>query len=74
MQMSMAQRFLAAYLTVFGCFGDVYASAVLVNSNAIKNPPGVSAGKGAEAVSPSPRTPPSGGSGHKPPTGTSQVQ
>lgn len=73
MQILIAHRFLAAYLTLFGCFGDLYASAVLMNSNAIKNPPGVSAGKGTETVSPSPGTPPSGGAGHKTPTGTLQV-
>uniref|UniRef100_A0A3Q3B980 Dickkopf WNT signaling pathway inhibitor 1a n=2 Tax=Kryptolebias marmoratus TaxID=37003 RepID=A0A3Q3B980_KRYMA len=72
MQMMIAHRFLAVYVTLFGCFGDVYASAVLMNSNAIKNPPSVSAGKGAETVSPSPGTPPSGGAGHKPPAGTLQ--
>lgn len=73
MQILIVHRFFAAYLTLFGCFGDLYASAVQMNSNAIKNPPGVSPGKGTETVSPSPGTPPSGGAGHKPPTGTLQV-
>nr|XP_015800394.2 dickkopf-related protein 1 [Nothobranchius furzeri] len=72
MQMLLAHRFLAVYLTLFGCFGDVYAGAVLMNSNSIKNLPGAPAGKGVEAVSPSPRTPPSGGTGLKLPVDTLQ--
>lgn len=55
-----ARRFLAVYLTLFGYLGDVYAGTVLVNSNAIKNLPGATGGKGADTVSPTPHTSPSG--------------
>lgn len=73
MHFTSAHRFLAVYLTLFGYLGDVYAGAVLVNSNAIKNLPGTSAGKGAETVSPTPRTSPPGSLGHKLPADTLQV-
>lgn len=66
MQIPSAHRFLAVYLTLFGYLGDVYTGTVLKNSNSIKNLPGASGGKGADSVSPSPRTSPSGGMGHKP--------
>ncbi|XP_041866513.1 dickkopf-related protein 1-like isoform X2 [Melanotaenia boesemani] len=71
-QIPFAHRFLAVYLTLFGYFGDAYAGAVLMNSNAIKNLPGASAGKGTDTVSPSPRTSPSGSMGHKLPVDTLQ--
>lgn len=58
-------RFAALYLTLFGYLGGVYSGTVLMNSNAIKNLPGVFGSKGADTVSPSPRTSPSGGMGHK---------
>ncbi|KAK1905122.1 Dickkopf-related protein 1 [Dissostichus eleginoides] len=58
-----AHRFLAVYLTLFGYLGDVYTGTVLVNSNAIKNLPGATGGKGSDTVSPSPRTSPSGSFG-----------
>uniref|UniRef100_A0A3B4YYP8 Dickkopf WNT signaling pathway inhibitor 1a n=2 Tax=Seriola lalandi dorsalis TaxID=1841481 RepID=A0A3B4YYP8_SERLL len=67
-----AHRFLAVYLTLFGYLGDVYAGTVLMNSNAIKNLPGASGGKGTNTVSPSPRTSPSGSVGHKLPVDTLQ--
>uniref|UniRef100_A0A3B4UII4 Dickkopf WNT signaling pathway inhibitor 1 n=1 Tax=Seriola dumerili TaxID=41447 RepID=A0A3B4UII4_SERDU len=67
-----AHRFLAVYLTLFGYLGDVYAGTVLTNSNAIKNLPGASGGKGTNTVSPSPRTSPSGSVGHKLPVDTLQ--
>lgn len=73
MQIPAAHRFLAVYLTLFGYLGDVYTGTVLVNSNAIKNLPGASGGKGADSVSPSPRTSPSSGMGHKLPADTLQV-
>lgn len=72
MQIPAAHRFLAVYLTLFGYLGDVYAGTVLVNSNAIKNLPGASGSKGADTVSPSPRTSPSGSLGHKLPADTLQ--
>lgn len=72
MQLS-AHRFLAVYLTLFGYLGDVYAGTVLMNSNAIKNLPGASGGKGTNTVSPSPRTSPSGSLGQKLPADTLQV-
>lgn len=73
MQLPTARRFLAVCLTLFGYLGDVYAGAVLVNSNAIKSLPGASGVKGAETVSPSPRTSLSGRAGHKVPVDTLQV-
>lgn len=73
MQIPSAHRFFAVYLTLFGYLGDVYAGAVLTNSNAIKNLPGASAGKVADTVSPSPRTSPPGSVGHKLPVDTLQV-
>lgn len=72
MQLPTARRFLAVCLTLFGYLGDVYAGAVLVNSNAIKSLPGASGVKGAETVSPSPRTSLSGRAGHKVPVDTLQ--
>ncbi|XP_031162804.1 dickkopf-related protein 1-like [Sander lucioperca] len=72
MQIPPAHRFLAVYLTLFGYLGDVYTGTVLVNSNAIKNLPGASVGKGTNTVSPSPRTSPSGSIGHKLPVDTLQ--
>lgn len=71
MQMPLAHHILAVQLFLFGYCGDVYAGAVLMNSNAIKTLPG--AGKGADTVSPSPRTSPPGGMGHKLPSDTLQV-
>lgn len=65
MQTPSAHRFAALYLTLFGYLGGVYSGTVLMNSNAIKNLPGVFGSKGADTVSPSPRTSPSGGMGHK---------
>lgn len=65
MQIPTAHRFFAVYLTLFGYVGDVYAGTVLMNSNAIKNLPGDFGSKGADTVSPSPRTSPPGGSGQK---------
>lgn len=73
MQVASAHRFLAVYLTVLGYLGDVYAGTVLMNSNAIKNLPSASGAKGADTVSPSPRTSPSGSVGHKSPADTLQV-
>lgn len=73
MQSPSARRVLAVYLTLFGYLGDVYAGTVLMNSNAIKNLPGASGGKGANTVSPSPRTSPPGSMGHKLPADTLQV-
>lgn len=73
MQIPSAHCFVAVCLTLFGYTGDVYAGTVLMNSNAIKNLPGGSGGKGTETVSPSPRTPPSGSMGHKLPADTLQV-
>ncbi|XP_072246456.1 dickkopf-related protein 1-like [Leuresthes tenuis] len=72
MNMPLAHRFLAAYLTLFGYFGDACAGAVLMNSNAIKNLPGAPAGKGAYTVSPSPHTSPAGSMVHKLPMDTVQ--
>lgn len=72
MQLS-AHRVLALYLTLFGYLGDIYAGTVLMNSNAIKNLPGASGGKGANTVSPSPRTSPSGSLRQKIPVDTLQV-
>ncbi|XP_037321791.1 dickkopf-related protein 1-like [Pungitius pungitius] len=72
MHFTSAHRFLAVCLTLFGYLGDVYAGTVLVNSNAIKNLPGTSGGKGAETVSPTPRTSPPGSLGHKLPADTLQ--
>ncbi|CAM9172309.1 unnamed protein product [Lampetra planeri] len=72
MQLPSAHCFVAVCLTLFGYTGDVYAGTVLMNSNAIKNLPGGSGGKGTETVSPSPRTPPSGSMGHKLPADTLQ--
>lgn len=74
MHRASAHRFLAVYLTLLGYFGDAYAGAVLMNSNAIKNLPGASAGKVAETVSPTPRTSPPGRMGHKLPVDTLQVR
>lgn len=65
MKIPSAHRFLAVYLTLFGYLGEVYTGTVLMNSNAIKNLPGVFGSKGADTVSPSPRTSPSGSIGHK---------
>lgn len=65
MKIPAAHRFLAVYLTLFGYLGEVYTGTVLMNSNAIKNLPGVFGSKGADTVSPSPRTSPSGSIGHK---------
>lgn len=65
MQLPTAHRFFAVYLTLFGYFGEVYAGTVLMNSNAIKNLPGDFGSKGADTVSPSPRTSPPSGTGHK---------
>lgn len=73
MQIPPARRLLAVYLTLFGYLGDVYAGTVLMNSNAIKNLPGASGAKGADTVSPSPRTSPSGSMGHRSPADTLQV-
>ncbi|XP_029306153.1 dickkopf-related protein 1-like [Cottoperca gobio] len=72
MQIPPAHCFLAVYLTLFGYLGDVYTGTVLVNSNAIKNLPGASGSKGADTVSQSPRTSPSGSIGHKLPVDTLQ--
>ncbi|XP_028279275.1 dickkopf-related protein 1-like isoform X2 [Parambassis ranga] len=72
MYTASAHRFLAVYLTLLGYFGDAYAGAVLMNSNAIKNLPGASAAKVAETVSPTPRTSPPGSMGHKLPVDTLQ--
>ncbi|XP_029031724.1 dickkopf-related protein 1-like [Betta splendens] len=72
MQVPSARRFLAVYLTLFGYLGDVYAATVPINPNAIKNLPGASGAKGSDTVSPSPRTSPSGSSGHKSPVDTLQ--
>lgn len=63
--MQSAHRFLAVYLTLFGYLGEVYTGTIPKNSNAIKNLPGVFSSKGADTVSPSPRTSPHGGPGHK---------
>lgn len=66
MQLPTAHRFFAVYLTLFGYVGEVYAGTVLMNSNAIKNVSGDFGSKGADTVSPSPRTsPPGSGTGHK---------
>lgn len=65
MQLPTAHRFFALYLALFGYVGEVYAGTVLMNSNAIKNLPADFASKGADTVSPSPRTSPPGGTGHK---------
>lgn len=73
MQIPSVRRFLAVYLTLLRYLGDVYAGTVLMNSNAIKNLPGASGSKGSDTVSPSPRTSPSGGMGHKIPVDTLQV-
>lgn len=73
MQSPSAHRFLAVYLTLFGYLGDAYAGTVLMNSNAIKNLPGAAGGKGADTVSPSPRTSPASSAGHKLPADTLQV-
>lgn len=70
MQIPSAHRVLAVYLTLFGYLGELYAGTVLMNSNSIKNLPGASGSKGADTVSPSPRTSPSG---HRPPADTLQV-
>lgn len=70
MQLLSVRRFMAVYLTLFGYFGNAYAGAVLMNSNAIKNLPG---GGGSDPVSPSPRTSTSGSVGHKIPVDTLQV-
>ncbi|XP_012738152.1 dickkopf-related protein 1 isoform X2 [Fundulus heteroclitus] len=70
MHMPIAHQILAVQLILFGYCGDVYAGAVLKNSNAIKTLP--VAGKGADTVSPSPRTSPPGGTGHRSPTDTLQ--
>lgn len=56
----------AVCLTLLGYLGEVYAGTVLMNSNAIKNVPGVLGVKGADTVSPSPRTSPSHSAAHKP--------
>ncbi|KAM9365839.1 dickkopf-related protein 1-like [Pholidichthys leucotaenia] len=72
MQMPSARRLLPVYLTLFGYLGDVYAAALPKNPNAIKHLPSAPVGKGAESVSPSPRTSPSGGVGHKLPVDASQ--
>ncbi|XP_061601165.1 dickkopf-related protein 1-like [Cololabis saira] len=66
MKMLIARHFLAVFLTLFGYSGDVYAGAVLKNSNSIKNLPG------AAAVSPSPRTSPSSSAGIRVPIDTLQ--
>lgn len=63
MQAQYARRVLAVWLALFGYLGDAHAGALPVNSNAIKNLPGVFGSRGADTVSPSPRTSPS--SGHK---------
>lgn len=60
-----AHRFFAVYFTLFGYVGEVYAGTVLMNSNAIKNLSGDFGSKGVDTVSPSPRTSPPGGTGHK---------
>lgn len=60
MQAQSAHRFLAVCLTLFGYLGDAHGGALPMNSNAIKNLPGVFGSKGADTVSPSPRTSPSG--------------
>ncbi|KAL3971966.1 dickkopf-related protein 1-like [Oreochromis aureus] len=73
MKMPSVRRFLAVYLTLFGYLGDVYAGTVLTNSNAIKNLPGAPVVKDTDSVSPSPRTSPSGGMGHKLPADTLQT-
>ncbi|XP_053189124.1 dickkopf-related protein 1-like [Scomber japonicus] len=73
MQIPSTHCFMAVYLTLFGYIGDVYAGTVLMNSNAIKNLPGASGSKGTDTVSPSPRTSPSGGMGHKLSVDTLQV-
>lgn len=66
MQIPSMPRALLAYLTLFGYLWEVvYAGTVPVNSNSIKNLPGVFGSKGADTVSPSPRTSPSGGTGHR---------
>lgn len=66
MQIPSMQRAPLAYLTLFGYLWEVvYAGTVPVNSNSIKNLPGVFGSKGADTVSPSPRTSPSGGTGHR---------
>lgn len=65
MQLPTAHRFFAVYLTLFGYVGEVYAGTVPMNSNAIKNLPADFASKGVDTVSPSPRTSPPGGTGHK---------
>lgn len=65
MQLPTAHCFFAVYLTLFGYLGEVYAGTVPMNSNAIKNLPADIASKGVDAVSPSPRTSPPGGTGHK---------
>ncbi|MEQ2236617.1 hypothetical protein ILYODFUR_014510 [Ilyodon furcidens] len=70
MQMPLAHHILAVQFILYGYCGDVYAGAVLMNSNAIKTLPG--AGKGADTVSPSPRTSPPGGIGHRLPMDTLQ--
>lgn len=73
MQVLFVHRCLAVCLTLFGYFGDVHPGVVPKNSNLIKHPAGASAGKGADSVSPSPRTSPTGGAGHKLPPDTLQV-
>ncbi|TWW78605.1 dickkopf-related protein 1-like [Takifugu flavidus] len=65
MQLPTAHRFFAVYLTLFGYVGEVYAGTVPMNSNAIKNLPADFASKVVDTVSPSPRTSPPGGTGHK---------
>uniref|UniRef100_A0A3Q3WLK0 Uncharacterized protein n=1 Tax=Mola mola TaxID=94237 RepID=A0A3Q3WLK0_MOLML len=60
MQAQSAHRFLAVCLTLFGYLGDAHGGALPMNYNAIKNLPGVFDSKGADTVSPSPRTSPSG--------------
>ncbi|XP_056147581.1 dickkopf-related protein 1-like [Lampris incognitus] len=73
MPLPSARRVVAAYLTLFGYFGDIYAGTVLMNPNAIKNLPGGGGGaKPADTVSPSPRTSPPSGTGQKLPVDTLQ--
>lgn len=72
MLMPLAHHILALQLILFGYCGDVYAGAALKNSNAIKTLTG--AGKSADTVSPSPRTSPPGGTGHRSPMDTLQVR
>ncbi|XP_011482709.1 dickkopf-related protein 1 isoform X2 [Oryzias latipes] len=73
MQVLLVHRYLAVCVTLFGYFGDVYPGVVPKNSNLIKHPPGASAGKGTDSVSPSPRTSPTGVAGQKLPPDTLQV-